>query len=156
MKTNEASPPKDVHKSPEFKIPSKQEESQITIEEDKRAAASPALPKFHLSNDGASVNYREPLKTDRPKNVYIEIIDGKYWLWYNTERSQEIGINRNFVTDEKTQIKSEYGYDCNIPATKQNIGMLRELTFAGTQYLFKDSMRRTVIDLDKFIAEAKL
>ena len=154
MRTNEATP-KDVHKSPEFEIPSKQEERQITIE-DKRAVASPALPKFNLSNDGASVNYREPLKTDRPKNVYIEIINGKYWLWYNTERSQEIGINRNFVTDEKTQIKSEYGYDCNIPATKQNIAMLRELAFAGTQYLFKDSMRRTVIDLDKFIAEAKL
>ena len=142
-----------IHKAPKFGTVEKPTTSAAAAEEKEKVST---LPKFNISKSGASVNYREPLKTDRPKNVYVELIDGKYWLWYNTEKGQEIGIKRNFVTDDMTQIKSEYGYDCNIPATKQNIALLKESAFAGTQYMFKDAGRRIVIDTDKFIEEAKL
>lgn len=131
-----------MHKAPKF------ETETISIPQELRSELS--HPKFKTSKDVASVNYKEPVRTDRPKNVYIEMINGSYWLWYITERSTEVGILRNFVTDERTQIKTEYGYDCNIPATIENINMLREMTYAGTQYIFKDGVRRTVIDIDEF------
>ncbi len=141
--------PENIHKSPDFDVVDKSEtlepqtESQFEI-------------KFKTEKKVASVNYKEPLKTDRPKNIYIELIDGKYWLWYNTERSQEIGIKRNYIIDERTQIKSEYGYDCNIPATKENVALLKPETFAATQWIFKDSVRRIVIDdIDKFLDQIK-
>lgn len=146
--------PENVHKSPKFdtvEVTDKEENTELEA----KAVAEPVI-KFKTAKKKASVNYREPLKTDRPKNVYIELIDGEYWLWYNTERSQEVGISRNMTIDDRTQIKSEYGYDCNIPATKENIALLKKEAFAGTNYMFKDSVRRTAIDIDKFIEEAKL
>lgn len=153
-------PPEDIHTSPNFeKVEENNVENDTLLEaqtSDNNDVSNTVHPKYKTVKKKASVNFSEPIKTDRPKNVYIELIDGEYWLWYNTERSQEIGIARNFNMDDRTQVKSEYGYDCNIPATKENIELLKKETFAGTNIMFKDGVRRTLIpDIDEFMKKIK-
>lgn len=102
-----------------------------------------------------SSRFDEPVDTNRPVNIYVELVKGKLVQWCTTEDGSEEGREPIIEYNSLTQKKNIQGYNYFEFFTKANIEKLLSRGFHKTQVLFKDGNRREQLTPEQILSKLK-
>lgn len=99
----------------------------------------------------ATKRFSDTPKEDRPTNIYVEKIDGKKTLWWNTEQGNYEGIQEQTRYNELTKMKIVEGFDYTIEATKAELEKVHESETPKTRYYIKDGNSRIGVSYEELV-----
>lgn len=91
---------------------------------------------------------KRKVQSDRPANVYKEYVvdddsgEGGWWIHYNTELGNNVGLVSLDKLNEHTMERTEEGKEWTIPYTKANRDKIFNMRFGQTKFYRKDGNTR--------------